>query len=101
MKSEFLKGLGKKGSGGIMDKVNAGLEKISAKTEEVVERKAPEGEVDHMVSITEKLLGKEAAAGAQEPDALDSIKEKLGLGKAAETADSGWRAKVVAAIDKN
>lgn len=108
MESKFLKGLGKKAEtkSGIMEKVAAGLEKLKKEGSEepaasAEPPKTPEGEVDHMTSITEKVLGKEAAS--QEPDALESIAKKMGLGEeGTKTAEGGekpiWQQKVESAF---
>lgn len=109
MESEFLKGLGKKAAAkpaGIMDKVTAGMQKLTKEgsgeatpAASAEPPQTPEGEVDHMASITEKVLGKEAAAANEEPDALESIAKKLGLGgEVTKTAEDGdlpaWQQKV-------
>jgi hypothetical protein len=119
MESQFLKGLGKKAETeakptGIMEKVAAGMEKLkgeqppaeedATKTAAAAPPKTEEGEVDHLASITQKVIGKEAAAAPEEPDALDSIAKKLGLGgEEAKTAEEGgetssWKDKVNKAV---
>ena len=120
MESEFLKGLGKKAEekpagSGIMTKVAEGMAKLKggeppAEEEPTKTAAAPEppktegGEVDHLASITQKVIGKEAAATLEEPDALDSIAKKMGLGgEETKTAGEGeelssWKQKVNASV---